>query len=233
MKWGWSVGLACVAAMHTGAVLADSPDILRMNANEYAAVISSSKDPKSGGVTFVLQQAYQIEGRDMGYPKPVGFIKRLFAHLCGSQTATLALINAEDMGRKKLYFDALKNPKMMALNSDPDLLRAAHYVCGDISVQLTKYQGPVKGNPNDDKVLSCAFGAGGPMFFTINEPAKTVDEGPALFGPNTIKFPFNAEDKSLMMTLTIDRFSGGVSIANHTNNTTISGQCEQQANRKF
>jgi hypothetical protein len=236
MKWKWTVGVACVVVLNTGIVSAEKLDIFRMNVNEYAAVLEVTKAPELDGyMFFILQQSYRIEGKDMGYSKPVGSIKRLFGHMCGTQSARLAITNVEDMGGKTLQIDAPRvsgqiEPITVPLTSDSDLLRAARYICGDASAKHIEYQGPAKGNPRDDKVLSCTLGAGNPIKFTINEPAKTVNNGPAIFSSRTIKFPLTEQ---LRATLTIDRFSGALSILNHTDNAIFGGQCEQVARRKF
>lgn len=229
------LALVCATAGHVGTASAkDDWVVLRMTGTERADVGSIQKEAKTGGWWFNLRQSYLVEGRDMGYDAPVSVAVRTFHYSCNAPSATLGFVIARDMGMKmlKVGAEAGEKTQTISLDSDLDLKRAARYVCGDKSAKLPAYTGPAKGNPKNDKVLSCGFGDDKPaLTFVINEPVNTVDGNPALFSPTTIKFAIVGKDRR--MHVAIDRFSGGLSVHDYAENKLIEGKCAVQTAPKF
>lgn len=218
-----ALAVPCVTSFSAG-----DWEFLEMGADQAIAVRGILKHEDT--VFFNLLDGYMPHGKDLGYEKIAGGRIRFLLYSCGSKTAELNHIWVRDV-EAKLFVDKEMRPTMtIPVNGDRGLERATRYVCGDKSAKIFE---PINASPapKDLIVLVCTTESKRDVVFEVSESSSTVNNGTAVFSKSEITFSRQLNDA--VYVTKINRFTGQFRGEDKKNNFVLTGECKQQATKRF
>lgn len=182
-------------------------------------------------VAFNVLDGYHPYTADLGYSRPASARTRSVVYWCGSKEAQISHVRIRDEENKLFVDEDYKpNEKIITLQSDDVVRRAALYACGDKSQKV----GTIKhATPKDAIVLVCKTDiTGRENSYIVSESTKTVDGKKAEFTPNTIKY--RAASSGEIYTMEINRYSGQYeTVSSGDKKFILTGKCVKHDKKQF
>ena len=180
---------------------------------------------------FNVLDGYVPYTADLGYSRPASGRTRFVVYRCGSKEAQISHVWIRDEENKLFVDEDYKpNEKIITLQSDDVVRRAALYACGDKSQKV----GTIKHvMPQDAIVLVCKTDiTGRENSYIVSESTKTVDGKKAEFTSNTIKYRVASSGE--IYTMEINRYSGQYeTVSSGDKKFILTGKCVKHDKKQF